>query len=452
MTLGCFQYPVSGMSCYSHALETIGSNIANLETGGFKRTDTSFGTLVSQTQVQSMQNGTTTEPVSPQSDLGGVRFYDTSRISESGEFTSTGRNLDVAIDGPGFFVLRDGADGTGNLYYGRDGSLSVALSGTEVIPGVDGQDVQVDKGYLVDKNGYFLQGWAIGAAPTDANLMNLRVDAPYGYPSEGQATSEIKTSFNLPEAEQPGSKETYDIGVFVKEQKQSSQGDTYDAYVEKPVRMTFTRDTTANTWQVSLEGEAASGASPGDTFSITPSTISFDANGNLIKSDPYQPFAVSATFADGSTSSFTMDLQNTTQLAGNFIVYDHQRDGYATGALDSISFSTDGYVIGQFDNGRSLPLYRLAIAEFNNPDGLESGNGNVYRESDSSGKHSFANSTDAASGGSIWKLVPGVREMSNVKLENEFANMIQMQHAYEASATAFKTMDEMLQGARDLMR
>jgi flagellar hook protein FlgE len=142
--LGCFQTAVCGMSGQGHALDVIGANIANVSTGGYKRTDTGFRTLLSETIAFHPANPEAAGPASIQSDLGGMRASDSARISEAGEYATTGRDLDIAIGGRGFFILSGAADGSGGTMYGRDGQLDIAAVG--------------GKGYLVDKNGYFLQG------------------------------------------------------------------------------------------------------------------------------------------------------------------------------------------------------------------------------------------------------------------------------------------------------
>lgn len=148
-----------------------------------------------------------------------------------------------------------------------------------------------------------------------------------------------------------------------------------------------------------------------------------------------------------TTSAFTLDMSGLTQFAGDFTVYDYVRDGYAAGRLESIEFDQNGTVNGLFDNGHSRPLYRLALADFANPDGLDALDGNVYVESSASGAATLGSANTAGLG----TIIPVTHELSNVDLAEQFTRMIATQSAYNASATAFRTLDEVIQSARDLI-
>ena len=414
--LGCFQTAVCGMNGQSHALGVIGANIANVTTGGYKRTDTGFRTLLSDTVAFHPGNPDAAGPASIQSDLGGMRASDTARISEAGEYTATGRDLDVAVAGRGFFVLNSGADGAGATAYGRDGQLAVATVGAE--------------GYLVDKNGYFLQGWAAapdGSLATGA-LTSMRVDAD-AFTSAGAPTSAASLSLNLPADDAAGIAESYVIDVFDSATQQRS------------LQLSFVKQD-ANTWSMVVSG------GPGDTVTVSPEPVlAFDAKGQLIGQ---QNCSVNATFADDmtgpTTAAFTLDMSDFTQFAGNFLAYDYTRDGYAPAALSGIEFNESGEVIGRFDNGLTRPLYRLALADFANPDGLAQLSGNIYAGSETSGQAMVAGAGEQG----IGQINPGTLEKSNVDLAQEFSRMMLTQNAYNSSATAFRTIDEMTEVARDL--
>jgi flagellar hook protein FlgE len=113
-----------------------------------------------------------------------------------------------------------------------------------------------------------------------------------------------------------------------------------------------------------------------------------------------------------------------------------------------VTFNERGEVVGQFDNGRTRPLYRLALADFIDPDGLVQLSGNVYAESAASGRPVVAGAGEAGLG----EISPQTLEKSNVDLAREFTRMMLTQNAYNSSATAFRTIDEMTEVARDLAR
>jgi flagellar hook protein FlgE len=429
MALGLFQTSVLGMSSQSHALGVISNNIANVSTGGFKRSDTAFSTLLSDTIAFQPGNPATPWPSSTQSDLGGVRAYDVARISEAGEYITTGRDMDIAIQGRGFFVMNGAVNGSGNTVYGRDGQLFEASVGTLTIAGTDGAPITVQQGYLVDKNGYFLQGWAAaadGSIGTAGPLTSIRVD-PDAFAASGEATTAAKLALNLPASSAAGSVETYGIDVFD------------SAWQQQSLQLSFSKSAASPLlWSMSVNGTPAGDLQFGSDGKITsPSSLQLSL-----------PLANGAGAGDDTRAEFTLDVSGFTQYANDLIAYDYTRDGYAPGALESIRFNAEGDVVGVFDNGRSRTLYRLAIANFANPDGLGGLSGNVYEETASSGAAVLSGAGEAGRG----LIAADTLEKSNVDLGDEFSQMVLTQNAYNSSATAFRTLDEMTQVARDLYR
>ena len=120
-----FSVPTLGMMAQSHALSNIGNNIANITTGGFKRTDTNFTTVLSQT-------------IDKQSDLGGVTPSNLNQITQMGNLMASDRELDLAINGQGFFILNTDVSGSGQAYYGRDGSFEVTAVNDISVTGIGG--------------------------------------------------------------------------------------------------------------------------------------------------------------------------------------------------------------------------------------------------------------------------------------------------------------------------
>ena len=188
-----FSIPTLGMMAQSTALSNIGNNIANATTGGFKRTDTNFSTLLSSS-------------LDKQSDLGGVAPKDLNRISQSGNIVASDRDLDVAINGSGFFILNSSVDGSGQEYYGRDGSFDIAAVNDITVTGIGGTNITTKDGYLVDKNGYFLQGWTPDPTTglfTSTTLSSLRVD-DYAFAETARATTNAYLGLNLPSSDKAG--------------------------------------------------------------------------------------------------------------------------------------------------------------------------------------------------------------------------------------------------------
>jgi flagellar hook protein FlgE len=171
----------------------------------------------------------------------------------------------------------------------------------------------------------------------------------------------------------------------------------------------------------------------------------FDTNGYLANPAAY---TIGITHPGGVTSNFTLDVSGFTQFGNTFSPLGYTRDGFEASALQSVEFDNRGHVVGVFASGMTKPLYKLALANFANPDGLGARNGNVYAQSELSGTAQLG----GAGEGGMGRIMAGAHELSNVDLAEEFSHMIVTQNAYNASATSFRTVDEMTEIARDLKR
>lgn len=291
MGYNLFQPATLGMKAQAHALNTIGANVANVNTGGYKRTDTRFETMISKT-------------LSQQSDLGGLKPKDYQRIDNQGFFSSSDRNLDLAINGDGFFYLSPTFTVTEELYFTRDGSFEIGLADaqTSTVTTADGSTISINNGYLVDKNGYYVLGEAANAedgAFSTGGLTPIRIDE-WAFANINSPTSTASIDLNLPSTNEnvadhlgtvlsagPGTSndnlETYSINVI------DSNG------AKKSVRLNFTKQSN-NVWQVSATTSRASSpqvdtinfsgtAEAGDIYSITvtiggaPTTVTYTSDG-----------------------------------------------------------------------------------------------------------------------------------------------------------------------------
>lgn len=429
-TFGAFQSSVLGMVSQSHALGVIGANIANVATGGFKRTDAEFQTLLGRTFASQAGSPDLGGPLTCQSDIAGVMAKDYARISLQGELAASHGAYDVALNGPGFFVFGERAGGAARTVYGRDGAFAPLVGQPLTAALADGSSVESAETYLADGSGRYVLGWPAGTGGTagTGGLGPIRID-PYAFVVPPAPTGEVRLGLNLPALADQGSRSAYSIDVF------DSRGGA------RPIELGFTKSG-PNAWTLDAAG------APGDALTLGPAPLAplaFDAMGRAVAPAPY---AVAVTHPGGATSAFSLDLSAFTQVAGPLAPLSFARDGHESGVLDTVAFATDGTVMGTFTNGHSRPLYRLALADFANPDGLTPLSGNVYAESGASGSASLGGAGDPGFG----DLVAGALERSNVDLPREFTKMLVTQKAYNASATAFRTTDEMTTIARDLKR
>jgi flagellar hook protein FlgE len=517
---GLFQPSTLGMQSQSHRLNTIGYNIANVNTGGFKRTDTEFETLLSDRIYQ-------------QSDIGGVKPYARATNDVQGLVTPTNNNLDLAIVGDGFFAVQPELTGTTQIYYTRDGSFGINTveGNTSTITADDGSTITVANGYLVDKNGYFLLGSPANPDGTFSSsaAAPMRVDQ-YAFTSQGQPTTEAAMEFNLPSTAVFGdTAETFALR-------------TYDSNAtERNITFDFVPMQANNQWRINVRADNLTTGTLGPTtaFSRLSGTAAntgfafdseyvFNTTGNTVQAinsatgsgiaDAFASFVAgdqitfagsasnnatytitnvtndgstlvleqavtaestgiatvtassatalsnpmvfngigqltstgeltySATWDDGATSSFTIDVSTMTQFAGDFTPYRSSQNGLGLADIVDVSFDNAGHVLGTFSDGTQRTIYQIPLYDFTNPNGLDSANGMIFMETTESGSATsfFADSSSKA------EFLPGAIEISNVDIAHEFARMIQTQNAYNMSATTFKTIDEMTTVARDL--
>jgi flagellar hook protein FlgE len=145
----------------------------------------------------------------------------------------------------------------------------------------------------------------------------------------------------------------------------------------------------------------------------------------------------------GATTPFsvTLDYTGTTQYGANFGVNTLTQDGYTSGHLSGFNISADGTIVGNYTNGKSATLGQVVLANFTNPNGLQSLGNNVWAATSASG----AALVGAPASGSLGVLQSSAREDSNVDLTAELVNMITAQRNYQANAQTIKTQDQVLQ-------
>ena len=156
----------------------------------------------------------------------------------------------------------------------------------------------------------------------------------------------------------------------------------------------------------------------------------------------------SVTMGDG-TKAYTRDGAWKIDSQGRVTTNDGlPLDGFQAvpaGTTD-ISVSTDGYVTTKGSAGTQS--FRVQLARFVNPAGLESLGGNLYRENEASGTAELGNPGENGFG----SLRQGYLEMSNVKVVEEMVNLIVAQRAYEVNSKAVQASDEMMQISNNLRR
>ncbi|AIF52119.1 flagellar hook protein FlgE [Pelosinus sp. UFO1] len=230
--------------------------------------------------------------------------------------------------------------------------------------------------------------------------------------------------------------------------------DLYDTQGNKYTLTGTITKTGSNTWRFTPASTIIGGADGKTTVATVtggPSTIKFNADGtfntstvfNSLTIDPAGgPYAGAGAFTvQPSGSALTQNGSDSTAKIAD-------TDGYAAGTLNGQSIGTDGSIIGSFTNGKTQVIGQVALAVFNNPDGLISSGGSLYSKSTNSGEPQIG----TAGTGGRGTFTPGSLEMSNVDLAQQFTNMIVAQRAFQANSKIITTDDSMLEELVNLKR
>jgi flagellar hook protein FlgE len=411
-----FQQGLSGLNGAQRSLDAISNNVANSGTVGFKLSQAQFA------DVYAAALG-----VGGSSQIGiGTTVVGVGQQFTQGNLSVTNNPLDVAINGAGFFRMNSG----GVISYSRNGQFNI------------------DKdGFIVNTSGDRLTGYAANAqgvilpsSPTDISVDTADL-AP-------RTTTEARLGVNLDSRETPPT-QTFDPvtkapAESVTETTSMSVFDT----LGNPHILTlhFIKLDAPNPTDpdyrlfVSLDdGPAISPHAP-NALPATGTDLSFNSAGVLTTSMPLRPSFPITTGAD-PVLAFELDLTGSTQFGSGFGVNRLVQDGYAPGRLSGINISAEGVVQGRYSNGQSRDLGQIVLANFPNPNGLQSIGNNQWAESSESGQPLIG----APGTGSLGMLQSAAVEESNVDLTAELVNMITQQRAYQANAQSIKTQDQILQ-------
>jgi flagellar hook protein FlgE len=461
---------VSGLQNHQTRMDVIGNNIANINTTGFKKGRVNFQDLLYQ-QLQGASR--------PTDDLGGVNpkevglgmsIASIDTIHTQGSLQTTGVGTDLAINGTGFFILKEGE----KSFYTRAGAFSLDNEGTMVNPA----------------NGMRVQGWMAreveGVRVLDVSREIENLVIPVGSKDPARATTLVNFACNLdkrtPEIpEDPTQSQTIE-GTW------STSIKVFDSFGEEHIlQVEFTRAPGVNnTWNAAVivdpENEAPTNTTIGlgeDAPAIggpAAFVVNFSNNGTLLSAEDGAgnisggageegPVIMnvaydvqSATPGDdgvlvrqefelnlGTIGGFINSITQYAEASSTKVV---EQDGYTMGYLDNFKIDQSGVITGVYSNGTNRTLGQVALASFTNQGGLEKNGENTYVVSNNSGMANIGPSGIAGKG----KIIAGTLEMSNVDMAEQFTDMIVTQRGFQANSRTIQTADQLLQELLTLKR
>jgi flagellar hook protein FlgE len=408
---------IAGLRNHITYMDVVGNNIANVNTTAFKSSRVTFQDMLSQTLTGASaptpdRGGTNPVQVGLGMQLGSIDVF-----HGQGSLQSTGKLTDFAIQGSGFFMLKDG----GRIFYTRDGAFDVAVSGELVNP----------------TNGFKVQGWqASTAGVIDTTTPVGAITIPFGQSVAAQPSTAMTFAGNLDSRLAVGSTLATTVDVF------DSLGKSH------PVTVTFTKNAAANTWDVTV----ASTDPQVTGVARAPVQVVFNASGAITTPAPPAPLVLTTTLAAaaGANSPITtnIDVSKVTQFAAAGQISTTFNNGYSAGSLVTFAVGPSGDITGIFSNGTNRPLGQIAMALFTNASGLQRSGQNSFEPTSSSGIPIVGTPGTGGRG----TIGTGVLESSNTDLAREFTNVVIAQRGFQASSRVISSADEMLQDLVNLKR
>ncbi len=422
-----FQQALSGLNSASKAIDATSHNIANSSTVGYKASSAHFSDVYA-----SSLSGAGASQIGIGVNLSAVQQQFT-----QGNITSTNNPLDISINGAGFFRMDNGGATTftrnGQFHLDKNGYIindqAMKLTGYAAQSGIivpsTPQPIQISASDLAPvATGTNVSSTFQGVK---ANLnMDSRETTPTTAWTNGPATgvwSPDPTSYNYSTA----------LSVY------DTLGNAHT------LTMYFVKAATAGDWNVYSNVDGTTNG----RVTLTGGPLHFDTSGNLASGSP---LGVSIDLAGVMTDigsvnnaatplAFNIDFTGTTQFGSAFGTNRLEQDGYAAGHLVGLSVGDDGVIQGRYSNGQTFAQGQIVLANFTNPNGLQSLGNNQWTETSTSGPALVG----APNTSNLGVLSASTIEESNVDLTAELVNLITQQRNYQANAQSIKTQDQVMQ-------
>ncbi len=433
-----FNIGLSGIKAASSDLNITGNNIANAGTVGFKQSRGEFQDLYSSSMLGSSGNAIGS----------GVLLGNVAQLFNQGTIDYTENALDMGINGSGFFVTSN----NGSVSYTRAGYFGTDKSG-----------------FIVDNNGYRLQGYSVD---NNGQLQN-GVVGDLSIQTSNQApktTAAITQSFNLNSSSSKPTTTPFDPADPTS-YTSSTSVNIYDAQGNAHVMTQYFLNNAdpaaippvANNWTMNVLIDGRNPQDPtvttplsttvefngaGQLGAVTPTTAGLTYVDNKLSINGWKPAqsdgATPATWSgNGATASaaISFDIRGSTQFSSTFAVNRVAQDGYTTGQLSGLQIDDTGQIFARYTNGQSKIQGQVVLANFANVQGLTPVGKTAWVQSADSGEPVVG--TPRA--GTLGSLTAGALESSNVDISTELVDLIVAQRNYQANAKTIETENAITQ-------
>ncbi len=433
----------NGLNANIDKLNALGHNVANMNSVGYKAEETTFAELVRSFAGGGRQvRGTGTGPV----------VAERRTNFSQGDLSFSPSQMDWAIEGRGFYVVDDAQ---GNTFYTRAGQFKFLVAKNTASVALPTNEI--------------LQGYKYNA--TEQKFGNELGSISMDLEMKAKASTKVQARANLDasaaivdkpfDAADPTSY-TYATSQVV----HSAQDDGVKAHT---LTLYFAK-TDSNAW--------ATYAAVDDGEAVAGTALTFSTDG-VMTDGAAQSFSLEVPVGEDSTvsQSLDVDLTGTTQYGVRSVTHAITQDGHGGGTLVNISVNPDGVITGYYTNQRHQVIAKVGLAQFDNVAGLRTVGEGKYAETGASGEPSVkkrgsdevkidengevveeetltpeeaaakeaAEAKLAAELQELGQIRSGMIELSNVKVEETFVDIIEAQFGFQAGSRAVTAIDEMLQ-------
>jgi flagellar hook protein FlgE len=496
---------ITGLNAYQSWIDMISNNIANTATTGFKGQRMTFADLFYQSQGFASGPTQTSGGVDPQQLGLGVKVNSVDTEFGQGGLETTGVSTDLAINGDGFFMLRN-ANGTNAPVYTRDGAFQLNSNGLLYDP-ASGMAVQ---GYTANSQGVVTATGSPGNITIPLGLQSQATGTGFGTkvgPSTSDQVFDMSLGGNIDQTQWATQEAFVASGAGTAGTSETISTTIYDSLGNAhAMTLVYTPDATGATagppaasglpatvndasgtahvpatrWMVTAsfaDGTQVNGAAATSAAPYTVGYAYFDQNGQFINTSSSKTNAVptaallhsngaAASIAAGNQLNVTqwgigssdnataptagapatpgpigLGFADDTSLSGASTASVISQNGYAAGTLQNITVGQDGTIDGAFTNGQTKSLGQVALATFQNEDGLSRLGTNGFTATAASGLAQIG----TASVGRFGSIQSGSLEDSNVSLADQFTKLIVAQRSFEANTRGITTADQNLQ-------
>ena len=405
-----FQIALSALQSISTQLESISNNIANTGTTGYKSSRTNFAAMYSSAAPNGVQAASSTQT-----------------LDVNGGLLSTGRNLDVAISGKGYFMV---TDSTGVTNYTRTGMFDID-----------------NQGNVVDHMGRKVQGYAMNAGSDALGALGtlnvptgqIPAQASTGIDFVGNLSSDWTAPVNTPfDATDP---QTYNS---------SSVSVVYDSLgMQHSITQYFVKTGTNEvTVHYLNNGQPIPDAV---TKAAAKDVLTFSAQGQLNGNTPptlrWTPTDLQGQQTGAAAIEVAFNYTGTTQYAGDTSTTTNAADGYASGTMVNVQIGDDGAVNVQYSNGMVQRKGMLALASFRSESGLVAVDGTSWQATANSGVALIG----TPGTGQLGALASKQLEQSNVEVATELVDLMGAQRNYQANTKVISTQNEVMQSLMQVL-